>query len=522
MIVRLRTLSPLRLPVRPSVALGLLLFAGCSKTITSTEPLASYVAASTDAKAGTWAMILLSGPTQIPVAAPAAQSDPGYQAELASLESAQAAITADQQTAVTYWSAGGALRWNEELRQLVARQDLPPSPNPDGSYPSPNPANPFANPQFPFSNPPYAARAYSYVAVAQYEALKVAWYYKYLYNRAAPFQNDSKLKALLPDNHIPAFPSEDATEAAVNAAMLKLLFPTSATEIDALAAQQEQVAMLAGRASASDVAAGVAIGQAVAAIVSARAGSDGFKSAAGNAALWAQLASNATARGEVPWISQDGPPRPPMLPLFGSVKTWMMQASDVIAERPAAPPGTHSAAMQSELATVRDAVNNITRDQLATVYKWADGVSTPTPPGHWDTIAVPYIEAAQMSEVRTARTFALLNMALHDAGVACWDAKYLYFNPRPSQLDPSIKTWTGLPNFPAYVSGHSDFSAAGADVLSYIFPSGATYFSAQAQEAAMSRLYGGIHYPSDISAGLTQGKNVGEYTVRFAKTDGAD
>lgn len=513
----------MNLPLRKLalVSAVLALTGGC-KSITSTEVLSATPASSSDAGAGSWAMIVLSGPTQIAVAAPAAVSSPAYQAELASIESAQASLTSDQQAAITYWGAGGALRWNEEMRQLVARQDLPPEPNPDGSYPSPNPANPFANPQYPFSNPPYGARAYSYTSVAQYEALKVAWYYKYQYNRAAPFKNDSKIKALMPDNQVPGYPSEDAVEAGVNDAMLKLLFPTSAVEIDALAAQQQQAAQLAGRASASDIAAGVAIGQAVATILSARAATDGFKAASGNATIWAQLAANAIAQGQIPWISQDGPPRPPMLPLFGSVKSWMMQPSDVVNERPAPPPGTGSAAMAADLQAVRNASGNITTDQLATVYKWADGVSTPTPSGHWDFIAVPYIQAAQMSEVRTARTFALLNMALHDAGVACWDAKYFYFNPRPSQLDPAIKTWTGLPNFPSYVSGHSDFSAAAADVLSYIFPSGANYFNAQAQEAAMSRLYGGIHYPSDITVGLTHGKRIGDYTVRFAKGDGAN
>ena len=512
-------LSPRKLAL-PMALLAMI--AGCSKSITSTEVLTAAPASGADANAGSWSMIVLSAPTQIPVAAPTAVNSPAYQAELAAIEASQAAITPDQQAAVTYWSVGGALRWNEEMRQLVARQDLPPEPNPDGSYPSPNPANPFANPQYPFSNPPYGVRAYSYTSVAQYEALKVAWYYKYQYNRAAPFKNDSKIKALMPDNQVPSYPSEDAVEAGVNDAMLKLLFPTNAVEIDALAAQQQQAAQLAGRATASDIAAGVAIGQAVAAVLTARAANDGFKAASGNATIWAQLAANAVAKGEIPWISQDGPPRPPMLPLFGSVQAWMLQPSDVLANRPVPPPGTHSAAMASDLQAVRDAVSNITPDQLSTVYKWADGVSTATPSGHWDFIAVPYIQAANMSEVRTARTFALLNMAMHDAGVSCWDAKYFYFNPRPSQLDPNIKTWTGLPNFPAYVSGHSDFSAAGADILSYLFPSGATYFNAQAQEAAMSRLYGGIHYPSDISAGLTQGKQVSDYTIRFAKTDGAN
>lgn len=178
--------------------------------------------------------------------------------------------------------------------------------------------------------------------------------------------------------------------------------------------------------------------------------------------------------------------------------------------------------MRQETAEVKAAVDNLTRDQLATVYKWADGVSTPTPSGHWDFIAVPYIISSGQSEVRAARTFALLNMALHDAAVACWDAKYFYFNPRPSQLDPSIKVQTGLPNFPSYVSGHSVFSSAGANVLSYLFPANASYFDSQMQEAAMSRLYGGIHYRADIAVGMQHGKRVGDYTVAFAKTDGAN
>ncbi len=466
-------------------------------------------------------MILLSAPTQIQVTAPATTSDAGYTAELASIKSGQASMTSDQQASITYWSAGGVLRWNEILRELVARQDLPPSPNPDGSYPSPSAANPFANPQYPFSNPPYAARAYSYVSVAQYEALKVAWYYKFQYNRPSPYKNDSTIKNLMPATGLPSYPSEDAVESAVNAALLKLLFPTNAAEIDADAAAQQQAALLSGRAAPSDIAAGVALGNSVVALFTARAASDGMKSAGGNAAEWQQLYSTATARGEIAWVSQDGPPRPPMLPVFGSVQAWMLAPSDVSSVRSAPPPSTSSAQMAADLNEVRAAVTNITRDQLATVYKWADGVSTPTPSGHWNAIAVPYIVAAQMSDVRTARVFALLNMAMHDAAVSCWDTKYAYFNPRPSQLDPGIKTWTGLPNFPSYVSGHSMFSGAGADVLSYLFPDGADYFNAQAQEAAMSRLYAGIHYRTDISVGLTQGKRVGEYTVRFAKNDGA-
>src|SRR6185369_14782506 len=122
------------------------------------------------------------------------------------------------------WSRGGVLRWNEILLELVARADLPPAPNDDGTYPVPDANNPFAYPTFPFGNPPYAARAYSYVAVAQYEALKVAWYYKYLYNRPAPSQVDRNVQALIAETD-PGYPSEDAVLAGVSAQLLRLLFP---------------------------------------------------------------------------------------------------------------------------------------------------------------------------------------------------------------------------------------------------------------------------------------------------------
>ena len=178
--------------------------------------------------------------------------------------------------------------------------------------------------------------------------------------------------------------------------------------------------------------------------------------------------------------------------------------------------------MKQELAAVKYALTHATRAQQATAYKWNDGVDSPTPPGHWNVIAQPFIEAAGLSEVRAARAMALLNMVLHEAAVACWDAKFAYFNPRAAQLDRSIKTTIGLPNFPAYTSGHSTFSAAASDVLSYLFPAAADFFAAQRDEAALSRLYSGIHYPSDITLGKDHGSRVAGYTLRFAQSDGAN
>ena len=484
--------------------------------------VAPLSAQNADANAGTWQMIVLSGPTQIAVAAPLQESNADYQAELTAIRNAQGRLTKAQRTAIEYWSQGGVLRWNEILLGLVAQANLPPAPAPDGTYPVPDANNPFADPQFPFGNPPYAARAYSYVAVAQYEALKVAWYYKYLYSRRAPYQVDSSIQSLMPATGVPAYPSEDAVVSAVTAELLKLLFPTAVEQITLKAGEQRQAALLSGRASASDIAAGLALGQAVAAVFVTRAGSDGMRTAGGSPALWQALADGARARGEIPWISREAPPRPPMLPVFRAVRAWMMTPDDIVNERPGPPPSTSSGLMERDLAEVKRAVEKLTRAQLAIVYKWADGVSTPTPPGHWNYIAAPYIRDAKFSEVRAARAFALLNMAMHDAAVGCWDAKYAYFNPRPSQLDPSIRTVIGLPNFPSYTSGHSTFSSAAATVLSYLFPSAASAFDAQKEEASISRLYGGIHYRSDIEMGKEHGKRIGGYSVRFAQLDGAD
>lgn len=101
-------------------------------------------------------------------------------------------------------------------------------------------------------------------------------------------------------------------------------------------------------------------------------------------------------------------------------------------------------------------------------------------------------------------------------------ARRLYFIPRPGHMDPGIKTVIGLPNFPAYPSGHSTFSSAAADVLTYLFPAAANEFETMKDEASISRLYDGIHYRSDIERGEEHGARVGGYAVRFGQSDGAN
>jgi hypothetical protein len=493
--------------------------AGCDSSIHPTEVLPPLEAASLDANAGTWRMIVLAGPTQFTVAAPTAVSSAAYIAELDAIKAAQSRLTSAQRESIAYWSGGGVLRWNQIARGLVAQFNLPPAPNADGTYPVPDAENPFGDPNFPFANPAYAARAYSYVSAAQADALKSAWYWKYQYNRPSPSKVDNTVSALVPVSDLPAYPSEDAALSGVTVEMLKVLFPAAVDQITLKAAEQRNAALWSGKATASDIAAGLALGKAVATAFVARASTDGLRTAGGGATLWKSLADAAIARGEIPWISQESPARPPMLPAYGQVRTWNMTPAQVVAERPPPPPSTSSAQMAQELAEVKRTVDNLTRDQLAIAFKWNDGAGTYTPPGHWNDIAAEYIRDARMSEVRAARAFALLNMAMHDAAVGCWESKFVYFNPRPSQLDPSIKTPIGLPNFPAYSSGHSTFSAAATVVLSHLFPSSAESFSTMREEAAISRLYGGIHYRSDIEGGKGHGSRIGAYTVQFAQQD---
>ena len=89
-------------------------------------------------------------------------------------------------------------------------------------------------------------------------------------------------------------------------------------------------------------------------------------------------------------------------------------------------------------------------------------------------------------------------------------------------MDKAIQTCTGIPNFPAYTSGHSTFSAAAAEVLAYLFPTHATELGDMAKEASESRIYGCIHYRFDCETGLSVGKKVGAYAVDRGKNDGSE
>lgn len=475
-----------------------------------------------DLNAGTWKTILLTTPDEFPVATPAATNSPGYLAEINEIKGWQKNLSGKQQQIINYWSAGAVLRWNEIMRELVAKHNLPPYQNADGTYPFPSAANPFAYPIFPFANPPYAARAYAYVSAAQYDALVAAFHFKKLYNRTAPYKIDSTVKALVPGSDLPSYPSEDATVIGATVELLKLLFPADLDFIQQKADEHKMYRIMAGANVRSELKAGELLGRAVAQKFTARARTDRAGAAIGTPAIWQQMETQTAATGEIPWISQESPRRPGMLPLFGKVRAFLYDSATLVSIRPPAPPSTKSDQFKKEVDEVLSFSKNPSREQVRIALFWADGVSTYTPPGHWNAIAADEFVLQNYSEVRWARNMALLNMSLMDAAIACWDAKYFYFNPRPSQINPAIKTVTGLPNFPSYTSGHSTFSGAAATVLGYILPAKASAFNDMAKEASLSRLYGAIHYRSDCDQGLICGQKVGAFAVARGRTDGAD
>ena len=136
--------------------------------------------------------------------------------------------------------------------------------------------------------------------------------------------------------------------------------------------------------------------------------------------------------------------------------------------------------------------------------------------GYFGAYATELASAHRMTEVQTARMFALMYMAMMDASIGCWDAKYAYWYIRPFQADPQITTPVGRPNFPSYPSAHSCFSASAAGVLRQLFPAARAELDAKVAEAGVARLYAGLHFWFDVTAGQALGASVADLVVARA------
>ncbi len=432
---------------------------------------------------GTWKTMVIASGSAITVDAPNAAGSQDQKLDIDELKRFQSNRTAGAVDSVKLWDTDAVLRWNEIARSLVSKYK---------------------------TNPPMASRLYALLSVAQYDALVGAWHYKFQYNGKTPSRIDNAITPLVPVTNVPAYPSEHAAIAAASAAILANMFPSESLYVYKQASLHEDSRMLGGLNTRNDITAGDKLGRDVATAILAYAKTDGSDALA-------NCCNMPTGAGK--WYSTARPPSPPVMPMWGKVRPWVLTSVEAL--RPGPPPAWCSKEMMDALAEVRHFSDTRTDEQLRIVQFWADGAGTATPAGHWNMIAGDLIKEGKMNELRAARTLALLNIAMMDAGICCWDAKYTYYLIRPSQADTLITTPVGLPNFPSYTSGHSSFSGAAATVLSYLFPARKEQLEAWAEEAAVSRLYGGIHYRFDSEIGLTGGRTVGGMVVAKGKADGS-
>lgn len=172
------------------------------------------------------------------------------------------------------------------------------------------------------------------------------------------------------------------------------------------------------------------------------------------------------------------------------------------------PPAFGSPEFATALAEVRAISDTRTPEQLATARKWVpfSGVL-------FNEVATDLIVKHRRSELAAARILAYANTAASDAIVGCFYTKYHYWFIRPSQADAAITTPLGLPNHPSYPSAHSCETGAFESVLGAAFPGERAALAAIAQEANVSRIYAGLHYAFDGSAGLELGRTVGRIAL---------
>ena len=295
---------------------------------------------------------------------------------------------------------------------------------------------------------------------------------------------------------------DDAVAGAAST-VLAHLYPDEAASIAVLAAQL-------GDVNSPSFARGVAIGGQLV----ARADADG------SGAVW----TGSVPTGEGFWVAT--PPafiKSPLEPLAGTWRTWNLHEGSQF--RPGPPPAFDGPRFNAEVGEVYAVSQALTAEQKRIADFWADGAGTVTPPGHWNRIALDLVRAPGWSTARTSLLFSALNTAQADAFIACWDAKYTYWTLRPvtairPRFDPAWSSSIVTPPFPSYVSGHSTTSGAASTVLAAFFPQRARELMAMADEAAVSRLYGGIHFRSDNDAGLELGRRVGTVAVQAYRSQG--
>src|ERR1700736_5366997 len=225
----------------------------------------------------------------------------------------------------------------------------------------------------------------------------------------------------------------DGAVAGASAGVLTFFFPNTAQAIDAQLARE--IAALGANGPRADFAAGVEIGE--------RAASDMIAAAKTDRSdlVWA---------GQVPstpgtWKSQAQPPQPPLFARTGEWRPFFVASGSEFRAPP--PPALDSEAFHKTVAEVRKISDNRTAEQLRIAQHW-ELVAAPNFPGWWNQTALEAAEAHHLSQLETTEVLALMHMAWLDAFSTCADSKYVYWVPRPTQVDPEIRLAIGLPNHP--------------------------------------------------------------------------
>lgn len=283
--------------------------------------------------------------------------------------------------------------------------------------------------------------------------------------------------------------------AGASATVLAWFVPSQATTLEQLVAQQGD----AGPGAVHpEFTRGVAIGRAAGDDVVAHVMADGFT------ATW----TGAVPVGPGLWTTTSLPPAGVML---GQVTPWFLTSGSQF--RPDPPPPYLSPAFNADLAEVLAIRTALTPAQLAIALGWAYGAGTYTPLGYWNALAATYVAEDGLDEAAAAKVFGLMGAAVFDALITAFEAKYFFWTLRPHQANPAITTAFPVPNYPAYPSGHGSVSAASARVLAHFFPDRAAALDALVEEAAMSRIYAGIHYRFDMTAARSAAEAVADWVI---------
>jgi membrane-associated phospholipid phosphatase len=393
--------------------------------------------------------------------------------QLRALAAERDAVSLDQ---IAFWDTGApSYRWNELAVTESLKHNL---------------------------NANFATRALALMHVALSDAMVATWDAKYAYQRQRPSEVDQSLPTVLAAPASPSYPFEHAAAAAAASSVLAYLFPDDAQLFADQADEANRSRVMAGVQYPSDIAAGRELGQAVAARVIEWARHDGSD------AQWA---------GSIPTEPGHWTGTNPIVPLAGTWKTWALASGSEL--RPGPPPAYDSPQEAAELAEVVGFQRTPKTNADAFFWEYASGGTR----NYWfwnQQVNNKVLEYRLDKEPpRAARAYALESIAAYDSGVACWDAKYAYWAIRPFQLDPTLKTVFPTPNHPSYPAAHGCFSSGAAAAISYLFPRDAQTLTALAEEAGESRIWAGIHFPTDVRVGLALGRSVAQKVIERVQGD---